>query len=74
MTMGTSKPLPRTLRTKVIDVHKAGEGYKKIAKCLQVAGSSVCNVIMKLQMKSERPRKLSERTACRIAVCRDFKR
>lgn len=73
--MGGSKQLPSTLKIKINDAHKAGEGYKKIAKRFQVAVSSVRNVIKKWQLtgtvevklRSGRPRKLSERTARRIA-------
>ncbi len=34
----------------MIDAHKAGEGYKKIAKHFQVPISSVWNVIKKWQL------------------------
>ncbi|KAJ8353635.1 hypothetical protein SKAU_G00212020 [Synaphobranchus kaupii] len=72
--MGFSKQLPSTLKIKIIDAHKAGEGYKKMAKCIQVAVSSVRNIIKKWQLtgsvevklRSGRPRKLSERTTRRI--------
>ncbi|XP_062914937.1 uncharacterized protein LOC134351933 [Mobula hypostoma] len=73
--MGSSKQLPSALKIKMIDAHKAGEGYKKIAKRFQVAVSSVRNVIKKWQftgtvevkLRSGRPRKFSERTVRRIA-------
>lgn len=48
--MGSWKQLPSTLTMKMIDAQKAGEGHKKIAKCFQVAISSVCNVIKKRQV------------------------
>lgn len=55
------------MKLKMIDAHKAGEGYKKIAKDFQVPVSSVQNVIKKYQLtgtvkakiSSGRPRKIS---------------
>ena len=38
-TMGSSKQLSRKL--KIVDAHKAGEGYKKMAKRFQMSISSV---------------------------------
>ncbi|CAJ0961714.1 unnamed protein product [Ranitomeya imitator] len=38
---GSSKQLPRTLKMKMVEAHKSGEGCKKIAKCFQVVLSSV---------------------------------
>lgn len=73
-TMGSSKQLSRKLKLKIVDAHKAGEGYKKIAKRFQMPISSVRNVIKKWQSsgtvevkaRSGRPRKISDRTARRI--------
>ena len=73
--MGSSKQLPRILNNQIIDAHKAGEGYKNVAKCFQVAVSSDRNVIKKWQLtetveikvRSGRWRKLSERIARWIA-------
>lgn len=48
--MGSPKQMPNNLKIYIIDAHKAGEGHKKIAKCFQVAVSSVCNVIEKWQL------------------------
>lgn len=52
----------------MIDAHKAGEIYKKIAKCFQVPTSSVQNAIKKwpltgtveVKIRSGRPRKFRE--------------
>lgn len=38
---GSSKQLCKTLKMKVIDAPNAGEGYKKIRKCCQLAVSTV---------------------------------
>lgn len=73
-TMGSSKQLCRTLKLKIVDTHKAGESYKKIAKRFQMPISSVPNVIKKWQSsgtvevkaRSGRPRKISDRTTRRI--------
>ena len=73
--MGSSKKMPSTLKTKINDTHKAGEGYKKVAKLFQVVIPSVCNQIRKRQstgtkevkLRSGRQRKLSERATCRFA-------
>ena len=78
--MGSSKQLPSTLKMKIIEAHKAGEGYKKIAKHFEVAISSVCNVIKKWQLtgmvedklSSGRPGKLSVKTACSIVSKTQF--
>ena len=59
------------LKMKVLDARNAGDGYKKIAKCCQLAVSTVWNVIerwqiratVEVKMRSGRSRKLSERTA-----------
>lgn len=67
-TMGSSKQLARTLKLRIVDAHKAGEGYKKIAKRYQMPISSVRNVIKKWQSsgtvevkaRSGRPRKISD--------------
>ena len=48
-TMGSSKQLSRKLKLKIVDAHKAGEGYKKRAKRFQMPISSVRNVIKKWQ-------------------------
>ena len=73
--MGSSKQLAEDLKMKIIVTHKAGEGYKKIAKHFQVAVSSGQSVIKKSQLtgmaevklRAGRRRKLSERTAHRIS-------
>ena len=56
--MGSSKQLPGTLKMSIIGAHKAGGGYIKIAKYFQEA---------EVNLRSGRPRKLSKRTARRIA-------
>uniref|UniRef100_A0A8D0A2J4 Transposase Tc1-like domain-containing protein n=1 Tax=Sander lucioperca TaxID=283035 RepID=A0A8D0A2J4_SANLU len=61
-------------RKKIVEAYDKGEGYKKIAKRFQMPISSVRNVIKKWQSsgtvevkaRSERPRKISDRTARRI--------
>lgn len=61
---------------KMIDAPKAREGYKKTAKGFQAAISSVSNVIKKWQVpatvgvkiRSEKARKISERTAPAVAA------
>lgn len=70
--VGSYKQLPNALKVEIIDGHKAGEGYKKLAKRFQVAASSVRNVIKKWQLtgmvvkfRPGRPKKLSERPANR---------
>ncbi|KAG5274113.1 hypothetical protein AALO_G00159320 [Alosa alosa] len=73
--MGTYKQLPSAVKAEIINAHKAGEGYKKLAKRFQLAASSVRNVIKKwqltgmvdAQMRPGRPRKLSETTAGKVA-------
>ena len=47
--MDSSKQLPSTLKIKIIDAQKAGEGYKQTEKHFQEAVSSVGNVIKKWQ-------------------------
>ncbi|CAL1591304.1 unnamed protein product [Knipowitschia caucasica] len=64
----SNRQLPESLKLKMIDAHKAGEGYKKIAKRLQVPIPSVRNVIKKWQLtgtvevkeRSGRPRKITD--------------
>lgn len=47
--MVSSKQLSRTLKLKIVDTHKGGEGYKKIAKRFLMPLSSVRNVVKKFQ-------------------------
>ena len=57
------------LKMKLIDVYRAGDGYKKISKHFQLTVSTVRNVIKKWQLggsvavkaRFERPRKFSDR-------------
>ncbi|CAJ0944969.1 unnamed protein product [Ranitomeya imitator] len=73
--MGSSKQMPRTLKIKIVEAHKAGAGYKKIAKRFQVALSSVRHLIKKWQLpgsvevkiRSGRPSKILVRAVRRIA-------
>lgn len=75
-TMGSSKEWPQALKLEMIDAHKAGEGYKKIAMRFHVPVSSVRNVIKKWKLtgsvevkkRSGRPRKISDTTAPTIAT------
>lgn len=63
-----------TLKTEITDAHKAGQDCKTVAKCFQVAVSSVGDGIKKCQLtgtvevklRSGKPRIPSERGACRI--------
>lgn len=47
--LGSSKQLPRTLKMKIVDAHKAGGDYKKLANSFQV--TSVHNFIQKRYVK-----------------------
>lgn len=58
---------PSTLKMKIIEAHKSGEGNKKITRHFQVAVSSVYTVIKKWQLRgsaevtlrSERPKRFA---------------
>uniref|UniRef100_A0AAY5K4D1 C2H2-type domain-containing protein n=2 Tax=Esox lucius TaxID=8010 RepID=A0AAY5K4D1_ESOLU len=65
-----SKELSIDFRDKIVLRYKSGEGYKKIAKALNVPRSTVCSVIVKWRKfgttetlpRTGRPAKLSKRT------------
>uniref|UniRef100_A0A3P9LCQ4 Transposase Tc1-like domain-containing protein n=1 Tax=Oryzias latipes TaxID=8090 RepID=A0A3P9LCQ4_ORYLA len=72
--MGTSKQLSDDLKTKIVQHHSLGEGYKKLAKRFQLSISTVRNIVRKwkttgtVQAKawSGRPRKISDRQRRRM--------
>lgn len=62
-----TKQHSKEFRDKVIDMHKEGHGYKKIAKCLDIAVSTVGSIVRKWKLyrtteslpRQGRPSKLS---------------
>lgn len=78
--MGKSKQLSKDLREKVVQLHKSGSGYKKIAKQLIMPVSTVQTIIKKwktrgttdIKPRSGRPSKISPTTARKIV--RDVKK
>lgn len=78
--MGKAKQLPKDLREKVVQLHKSGSGYKKIAKQLIMPVSTVQTIIKKwkargttdIKPRSGRPSKIFPTTARKIV--RDVKK
>lgn len=72
--MPRTKELSEDLRSRIVDFHKAGKGYKTISKSLDVHQSTVRQIIYKWRMFgtvtslpwSGRPAKMTPRVQCRI--------
>ena len=45
--MAKAKELPRDMRNRIIERHKGGQGYRKISKEMNLARSTVGNIIRK---------------------------
>ena len=66
--MGTSKQLSNELKTKIVQHHGLGEGYKKLAQRFQLSVSTVRNIVRKwkttgtvlVKARSGRPRNISD--------------
>lgn len=50
--MVSSMQQTKDLKMKIIDVYKAGEGYKKMCKCFQLAISTEWNAIKKWYLRT----------------------
>ena len=70
--MAKTKELSRDMRDKIIERRKGGQGYRKISKEMNLAPSTVGNIIRKYKKYSDgtanlprngRPRKINERTS-----------
>ena len=72
--MGTSKQLSNELKTKIVQHHGLGEGYKKLAQRFQLSVSTVRNIVRKwkttgtvlVKARSGRPRKISDKQRRRM--------
>ena len=70
--MAKTKELSRDMRNRIIERHKGGQGYRKISKEMNLALSTVGNIIRKYKKygdgsanlpRNGRPRKINERTS-----------
>ena len=69
--MAKTKELSRDMRDKIIERHKGGQGYRIISKEMNLALSTVGNIIRKYKYgdstanlsRNGRPRKINERTS-----------
>ena len=72
--MGASKQLSHDLKTKIVQHHGLGEGYKKLAQRFKLSVSTVRNIVRKwkttgtvlVKARSGRPRKISEKQRRRM--------
>uniref|UniRef100_A0A8C5DP94 Transposase n=1 Tax=Gouania willdenowi TaxID=441366 RepID=A0A8C5DP94_GOUWI len=72
--MGASKHLSNDLKTKIIQHHGLGEGYKKLSQRFKLSVSTVRNIVRNwkttgtvlVKARSGRPRKISERQRRRM--------
>ena len=70
--MAKAKELSRDMRDRIIERHKGGQGYRKISTEMNLALSTVGNIIRKYKKygdgaenlpRNGRPRKINERTS-----------
>ena len=72
--MGALKQLSNDLKTKIVQHHGLGEGYKKLAQRFKLSVSTVRNIVRKwkttgtvvVKARSGRPRKISDRQRRRM--------
>ena len=72
--MGASKQLSNDLKTKIVQHHGLGEGYKKLSQRFQLSVSTVRNIVRKwkttgtvqVKARSGRPRKISDKQRRRM--------